>query len=62
MASSSKMSAFAIDQTALTVKAADGFPIAAHRFAPTSHALARAVVVIVNATGVQARFYHDWAW
>ncbi|PWN43403.1 hypothetical protein IE81DRAFT_322473 [Ceraceosorus guamensis] len=68
--SKGRMSAFGVVPQAVVVPAADGFPLAAHRFEPPPGSSAvgqtdgqevRAVVVVVNATGVQARFYHDFA-
>lgn len=51
----------AITVTPLTIPAQDDFPIAVNRFEPKSPAAVKATCVIVNATGVQARFYGDWA-
>ncbi|CEH18295.1 hypothetical protein CBOM_04705 [Ceraceosorus bombacis] len=65
-----RMNAFGVVPQAVVVPAADDFPLAAHRFEPPPGSSAvgqtdgqevRAVVVMVNATGVQARFYHDFA-
>lgn len=44
-----------------TLPASDGFPLSVDFFAPSSSADVKAACVIVNATGVQARFYHDFA-
>ncbi|KDN40978.1 hypothetical protein K437DRAFT_258482 [Tilletiaria anomala UBC 951] len=46
---------------ALTVKAEDGFPLAAHIFRPQDPSTIRAILVTANATGVHARFYHDFS-
>lgn len=48
--------------TSLTLPAADGFPLAVHHFEPPpTSGPPKAICVIINATGVQARFYHDFA-
>ncbi|CAO1620031.1 unnamed protein product [Parajaminaea phylloscopi] len=41
--------------------ASDGFPLSVDSFAPDDASQVRASCVIINATGVQARFYHDFA-
>ncbi|CAO1618641.1 unnamed protein product [Jaminaea pallidilutea] len=44
-----------------TLTTPDGFPLSVDSFAPTDDAQVQASCVIINATGVQARFYHDFA-
>jgi predicted alpha/beta hydrolase len=45
----------------LIIETHDGFPISANLFRPLNGQDIKALLVIANATGVQARFYHDFA-